>query len=810
MPRSESFPDRSPTVGPRPVLIYLSAAVIAVLGLALLAGGIWLAALGGTLYYALAGVGFLLTAGLLFARRRLALWIFALLVLGTLGWALSETGLNWWPMAARGGVVFLIGLWLLLPFVWRRLLPSVGARAALAFSLVVAAAVGLVAMSGSRQPMEVAGALPTEQINSAADGADGTRAEDWPAYGRSWWGDRYSPLADITPANVPKLKVAWTFHTGDIKKKDDPVETTYELTPIKVDGKLFVCTPHDIAIALDPDTGRELWRFDPRIHEARNLQHLTCRGVSYHEAAPGAAADAAGGACSKRIFLPTADARLFALDAESGKPCNDFGDGGAVNLWQGMPDPSRQFGEYYSTSPPVVTRDLVIVAGEVTDNYSTNEPSGVVRAFDVRSGKLVWNFDTGNPDATDPIAPDQRYVKNSPNSWSISSADEKLGLIYIPYGNQTPDQWGGGRGPNTERFASSITALDIATGKVRWVYQTVHHDLWDMDIGSQPSLIDLQTPNGLVPALVAPTKTGNLFVLDRRSGKPLFPAPEKNVPQGAAPGDHTAATQPFSTVSLMPHDKVRESDMWGATMFDQLACRIAFRRLRYDGPFTPPSTQGSLVFPGNFGVIDWGGIAVDPVRQVAFANPSYMAFVDRLTPPEKAEPRTPPPQGMQQPGQQASSEQGSNPNFGAPFSADLHPFLSPIGLPCQAPPWGYVAGIDLRTGRVAYMHKNGTIRDESPLPVPIAMGVPSLGGPIVTAGGVGFLTSTLDYYVRAYDVKDGRQLWQDRLPAGAQATPMTFRSDKTHKQYLVVVDGGHGSLGTKTGDSIIAYTLAGS
>ncbi|MGE5150800.1 MAG: membrane-bound PQQ-dependent dehydrogenase, glucose/quinate/shikimate family [Rhodospirillaceae bacterium] len=773
-----------------PIALGIIAALVALLGLALTAGGTWLAMLGGSLYYILAGVGFLITAALLFLRRAAGLWIYALVVVGTLVWAVAEAGLQWWPMAARGGVVFLLGVVLLLPWISGRLPRSALGRGVLAASLLASVIVGVVAMFTSADPMEATGTLPFERVTAAA--GDPSRSGDWSAYGGTSAGQRYSPLTDVTPSNVSTLKVAWTFHTGDIKRPGDPIETTYELTPIKVGDKLFICTPHDIAMALDPDSGRALWRFDPHIRKAKNLQHLTCRGVSYH-----AAADASG-ACAKRIYLPTADARLFALDADTGKPCPDFGEGGAVNLWQGMPDPARHVGEYYSTSPPVVTRELVIIAGEVTDNYSTDEPSGVVRAYDATTGRLVWNFDSGNPDATEPIAPDQHYVKNSPNSWSIASADEQLGLLYVPYGNQTPDQWGAGRGANTERFASSITALDIATGKVRWVYQTVHHDLWDMDVGAQPSLLDLQTPDGLVPALVAPTKTGNLFVLDRRTGAPIFPAPEKPVPQDAASGDHTAPTQPFSSVTLMPTAPLREQDMWGVLLFDQLACRIAFRRLRYDGPFTPPSTRGSLVFPGNFGVIDWGGIAVDPVRQIAFANPSYMAFVDVLVARDKARPK---------PGQRPSSEQGSNPNYGAPYSADLHPFLSFLGLPCQAPPWGYVAGLDLRTGRLVYRRKNGTIQDQSPLPVPLAMGVPSLGGPIVTASGVAFLTSTLDYYVRAYDVADGRMLWQDRLPAGGQATPMTYRSDKTHRQYVVVVAGGHGSLGTKAGDSIIAYTL---
>jgi quinoprotein glucose dehydrogenase len=437
----------------------------------------------------------------------------------------------------------------------------------------------------------------------------------------------------------------------------------------------------------------------------------------------------------------------------------------------------------------------------------------------VNTGRLVWNFDSGNPDQTAPIAPGQSYTKNSPNSWSISSADEALGMIYVPYGNQTPDQWGANRGPNTERFASSITALDIATGKVRWVFQTVHHDLWDMDVPAQPSLIDLDTPSGRVPALVQATKRGDLYVLDRRTGQPIVPVEERPVPQGAVEGDRTSPTQPFSALTFLP-PPLKESDMWGATMFDQLACRIKFRQLRYEGIFTPPSLQGSIVYPGNFGIIDWGGIAVDPIRQIAIANPSYFAFYSRLVPHQQRAsaggqtPKNVPSSNGSQQDQPSNGEQdqrsneiGGNPMLGTPYAADMGPMMSQLGLPCQAPPWGYMAGVDLKSGKVVWKHKNGTVRDEAPIPLPFKMGVPSLGGPIVTAGGVAFLTSTLDYYARAYDVTTGRQLWEDRLPAGAQATPMTYKSDASGRQYFVVVAGGHGSLGTKAGDSIIAYAL---
>jgi quinoprotein glucose dehydrogenase len=469
--------------------------------------------------------------------------------------------------------------------------------------------------------------------------------------------------------------------------------------------------------------------------------------------------------------------------------------------------PAYQDGWYQATSAPLVTKNLIVVAGAIYDNAAVAMPSGVIRAFDVATGRLVWNFDPGRPDDTAPIPPGQRYVPSTPNAWSTLSADEDLGLVYVPMGNGAIDQWGGNRSPATERFTATILALDAATGRLRWEFQTVHHDLWDMDVPAQPALVDLTLPGrGTVPALVQSTKTGNLFVLDRRTGQPLHPVTERAAPGGPAPGDHLSPTQPYSSVTLMPKDPVREADMWGATFLDEMMCRIQFRSLRYDGPFTPPSVQGSLVYPGNFGVMDWGGMAIDPVRQVAFANPSYMAFVDRLIPRDA--PGTTAAKGPHSGADRGGSEvEGYNPNRGAPFAAALNPFLSKLGLPCQAPPWGYVAGVDLVTGNVMYMHRNGTIRDEAPLPLDFKLGVPSLGGPIVTAGGVAFLGSALDYYLRAYDLASGRELWRARLPAGGQTTPMTYRSPKSGRQFVLTVAGGHGSLGTELGDYVVAYAL---
>lgn len=479
--------------------------------------------------------------------------------------------------------------------------------------------------------------------------------------------------------------------------------------------------------------------------------------------------------------------------------CRSFGNGtGQINLWANMPH--ARVGGYYSTSPVVVTRSLIIVGGTVLDNVSTEELAGVIRAFDVNTGELVWNWDPANPEDTAPLAPGETYTPTTPNSWSISSADEALGMVYVPMGNQPPDQWGGDRDEEVDQYASSIVALDLTSGRVRWVFQTVHHDLWDYDVPAQPSLIDLTMDGETLPAVVQPTKQGELFVLDRRSGEPLLPVTEKPYPQGAAEGDYTAPTQPVSALSFDP-PPLTGASMWGATMFDQLACRIEFQSLRYEGRYTPPSTQGTLVYPGNFGVFNWGGVAVDPQRQVVFATPTYLAFISKLIPRE--DDTTLYVQGDERP---QDSLPALNENFGAPFAVELSAFTSALGLPCQQPPWGYIAGADLTNGEVAWMRKNGTVRDSSPLPLPFKMGVPNLGGPIMTAGGVAFLSSTLDYYLRAYDVTTGEELWKGRLPAGGQATPMTY-TGADGRQYVVVAAGGHGSLGTKAGDDVIAYAL---
>ncbi|AZD10249.1 Glucose dehydrogenase, PQQ-dependent [Pseudomonas chlororaphis] len=796
---------------PSRLLPSLLGILLLLMGLAMLAGGIKLSMLGGSLYYLLAGIGLIVSGILLLAGRSAALFIYGVVLFLSSVWALWEVGLDWWQLVPRLSLLFALGVVLLLPWFRRPLLrngPAPVSTAVLGVAVVLAG--GAAINSQFTNPGEISGELGRASADTTS--AAPTMPEgDWQAYGRTEFGDRYSPLTQITPANIGKLQEAWRIRTGDMPTAKDPVEITNQNTPLKVNGMLYACTAHSQVLALDPDTGKEIWRFDPKIQgpngdDFRGWAHMTCRGVSYYDEASfnktdaistpaslSAAGQAIAASCPRRLFLPTADARLIAINADTGKVCEDFGNKGAVDLKAGI-GPFTP-GGYYSTSPAAITRNLVIIGGHVTDNESTNEPSGVIRAFDVHDGHLVWNWDAGNPDVTTPLPEGQTYTRNSPNMWSLASVDEKLGLVYLPLGNQMPDQWGGNRTAGAEKFSAGTVALDIDTGKLRWNYQFTHHDLWDMDVGSQPTLVDMKTAEGIKPALIQPTKQGSLYVLDRRDGTPIVPIQEVPAPGGAVEGDRTAPTQARSDLNLLP-PPLEEKGMWGATPFDQMLCRIQFKELRYEGQYTPPSIQGSLVYPGNVGVFNWGSVSIDPVRHLLFTSPNYMAFVSKLVP--RAE--------VAADSKRESETSGVQPNTGAPYAVIMHPFMSPFGVPCQAPAWGYVAGIDLTTNKVVWKHKNGTSRDSSPVPIGLPIGVPSMGGSMVTAGGVGFLSGTLDQYIRGYDVNNGKELWKSRLPAGGQATPMSY-TGKDGKQYVLVVVGGHGSLGTKMGDYIIAYKL---
>lgn len=765
-------------------------------GLYLFIGGIWLVAIGGSWYYPIAGVVMLITAWLLWQRKALALWLYAALLLCTVAWGVWEVGFDFWALTPRLDVLFFFGVWLLLPFVYRHLiLPSAGAAPAL--GAVLAITVVALAWAVFNDPQEINGTLSADAQTPAAASSTIPDA-DWPAYGRNQEGQRYSPLKQINDKNVGQLKEAWSFQTGDVKRPTDPGEITNEVTPIKIRDTLYLCTAHQQLFALDATTGKQKWKFDPRMDTNPSFQHVTCRGVSYHEATADNAAPDVVSDCPRRIILPVNDGRLFAINADNGKLCESFANKGILNLQTNMPVTTP--GMYEPTSPPIITDKVIVIAGAVTDNYSTREPSGVIRGFDVNSGKLLWAFDPGAKDPNTIPGDEHHYTINSPNSWAPAAYDAKLDLVYLPMGVTTPDIWGGNRTPEQERYASSIVALNATTGKLAWSYQTVHHDLWDMDMPSQPTLADITVKGETVPVIYAPAKTGNIFVLDRRDGKLVVPAPEKPVPQGAAKGDYVTPTQPFSDLSFRPKKDLSGADMWGATLYDQMVCRIIFHKLRYEGIFTPPSEQGTLVFPGNLGMFEWGGISVDPNRQVAIANPMALPFVSKLMPRGPGNPMEPPKDAKG-----SGTETGIQPQYGVPYGVTLNPFLSPFGLPCKQPAWGYISAVDLKTNEVVWKKRIGTVRDSSPLPLPFKMGMPMLGGPISTAGNVLFIGATADNYLRAYNMSNGEKLWEARLPAGGQATPMTYEANG--KQYVVISAGGHGSFGTKMGDYIVAYAL---
>lgn len=781
----------------------VSVVVLALISAFLLIGGIWLASLGGSWYYLITGI--VLTAStVLFAKNRsLGLWLYAAILIGTIIWGLWESSTDFWALAPRFDVWFLLGLWLLLPMVTRQVADAKAPKTVMGAAMV--AMLAILAYSWSHDPQEINGVISRAQPAQTQEQVD-VNNDDWKAYGRTQGGTRYSPLSQINDTNVDKLEVAWTYHSGDFKTDNDSGETTNQVTPLKIGDTVYICTAHQFLDALDATTGKRKWRFDPKLSNTKAFQHLTCRGVSYHDATKvdsTAAGTPASTICPRKLILPVNDGRLIAVNADNGQACSDFGVNGEVNLQANMPNPYR--GGYNPTSPPVVTPTTIIIGGSVTDNHSSYEPSGVIRGYDVNNGTLRWVFDTGAEDPNQMPGEDGKFVHNSPNAWAPLAYDEKIDMVYIPTGVGTPDIWGGNRTELHERYANSMVALNGTTGKLVWHFQTTHHDLWDMDVPSQPSLMDLKQPSGeTVPAIYVLTKTGNVFVLNRENGKEIVKITEKPVPQSVkrgpqTKGEHYSATQPFSDLNLAPKDKLTDKNMWGGSMFDQLVCRVMFHQLNYEGIYTPPSENGTLVFPGNLGVFEWGGMSVNQDRQIALMNPLGLPFVSKLIP--------------QDPNRKAlargeGGETGLQPQYGVPYGVEMNPFLSPLGLPCKEPAWGFVAGVDLTTHEVVWKKRIGTMRDSLPklfeLPA-IKIGVPQLGGVVSTAGNVMFVGATQDNYIRAFNVSNGDLLWEARLPAGGQATPMTYSVNG--KQYVVIMAGGHGSFGTKMGDSLVAYAL---
>ena len=783
-----------------------SGTLVSLAGLIFIVGGLWLIGLGGTPYYSLAGAGLLVVGIGLIKGKRWSLWLYGAVWVGTLLWALAESGLDAWALEPRLMLPTLLGLYLLLPRIRRRLgPPRVVSRAGNVVLPVLGLALVGALFFAHPYPQPQVEALPVQASNDHSVGDS-----DWDFYGRTPRGERWSPLTQIDRTNVTQLKPAWEYRTGDLPRPGENkngYEFNFEVTPIKVADTLYICSPHSQVIALDAVTGAQLWRFDPK-PETGNNAYLSCRGVAYYEA-PAANQD---NQCARRIIAPVADARLVALDADTGKPCSDFGDRGFVSLRQYLGDVPKGF--HFVTSPPMVAGHRVILGGWIYDGQKTNEPSGAVRAFDPVTGKIIWAWDVGRPD--DPVAhpaPEDNLTPGTPNAWGVYTADLERGLIYLPTGNAVPDYYGAHRRPFDEKYSSSVVALNIETGEPRWTFQTTHHDLWDMDVPIGPTLVDLPDTNGkVVPALVQTTKRGELFLLNRETGQPIARVEEKSAPQGALPGDHTAPTQPYSTgmPSFAP-PTLKETDAWGMTPVDQMICRIQFHQLNYRGAFTPFSLEKkTLVYPAFDGVIDWHGASVDPERLRLYANLSYIPFVAQTFNRSDAEAK-----GLVQPwdgkGQPPRPKEFAiNPQYGTPYVSKVEPWLGVFGAPCKAPPWGQLAAVDLRTRSLVWKHDVGTTRDMGPLGLhynlPLPTGIFNIGGNITTRSGLIFMGATADDYLRAFDASNGKEIWRTRLPAGGQATPMTYQG-KDGRQYVVIAAGGHGGLQTRPGDYVEAFAL---
>ena len=614
----------------------------------------------------------------------------------------------------------------------------------------------------------------------------------WPDYGGGPEGQRYSPLTQINRDNVASLAVAWTYHSGDIVDGSggELSKSAFQSTPILLDDTLYFCTPKNRVVALDARTGVPRWSYNPGV-DVSHIYGITCRGVS-HWRDPLAQE---GARCRDRIITGTLDARLIALDARSGTPCPDFGVAGSVDLTHGIGESTP--GEYGVTSPPTVVDDRIITGTMVLDNRRVDAPGGVVRAYDARSGALLWAWDPV-PEGTPPPAPGVQYRRGTTNAWSIFSADAARGLVYVPTGNTQPDYFGGLRG-NLEKYSSSVVALDVRSGHVVWHFQTVHHDVWDYDVPAQPTLFEFPGRHGPIPALVQPTKMGHLFVLNRETGEALFPVEERPVPQaGAVAGEHLSPTQPFPVKPPRLHPAhFGADDAFGFTPWDRGKCREAVAKLHADGIFTPPSLEGSIQYPGFFGGMNWGGAAVDPQQRLLVVNTQRVAAKMRLIPRAEFEamfPNGPPAYGFE-------------PQEGTPYALERAPLLSPLGAPCSPPPWGTLTAVDLARGEVRWEVTLGTTRDQAPFPIWLPLGTPNLGGPVITASGLVFIGATTDFFLRAFDLSNGKELWRGRLPTAAQSTPMTYRLGQNGRQFVVIAAGGHGLLGTPPGDALVAFSL---
>lgn len=800
-------PQPSPSVRRWP--IWIAALGVLVFGLLYLLGGGYLATLGGSWYFLLAGLGMTVAAIALFKSRLLGAWLFAAVMVLSVIWALADAGLNFWPQISRLFALGVLSLVVALAYpTLRRANGLRGGKAGYGVGALLAVAV-------------VAGAagmfVPHASVAPSGDGPGMTKVapanaqKDWAHYGNDEGGSRFAALDQINRDNVANLVPAWTYHTGDVAISNGNGAED-QTTPLQIGDKVFICTPHNNIIALDADTGKELWKNEIN---AQAAVWQRCRGLAYFDASsavspasegntPVKAVSVAPGAnCQRRLLTNTIDARLIAVDADTGEFCQGFGNNGQVDLKAGLGNVPDAY--YQLSSAPLMAGTTVVVGGRVADNVQTDMPGGVIRGFDVVTGEMRWAFDPGNPEDKQAPAGDNTYVRSTPNSWAPMSYDPKMNTVFLPMGSSSTDIYGVERTALNHRYGASILALNATTGEEKWVYQTVRNDLWDFDLPMQPTLMDFPKPDGSsVPAVVIGTKAGQIYVLDRATGQPLTAVQDVPVQGSDIPGEPYAKTQPLSVgMPQIGAQRLTESDMWGATPFDQMLCRISFKKMRYEGLYTAPGTDVSLSFPGSLGGMNWGSLSTDPVHGFIFVNDMRLGLWVQMVPQQKDAKAS-------SGGEALNTGMGAVPLKGTPYAVNKNRFLSIAGIPCQAPPFGTLTAIDMKTQKVAWQVPVGTVEDTGPLGVkmnlPLPIGMPTLGGTLSTQGGLVFIAGTQDYYLRAFNSATGEEAWKARLPVGSQGGPMTFVSPKTGKQYVVITAGG-ARQSPDRGDYVIAYAL---
>ncbi len=602
-------------------------------------------------------------------------------------------------------------------------------------------------------------------------------AQEWRYYGGDAGGMKYSPLKQITPANVATLKPAWTFHTGELSDgKTLLSRTTFEATPLVVDGVMYLTTPFNRLIALDPETGQQRWAFDPKLDKSRPNNLFISRGSAWWTDGK-----------QKRIFYGTLDARLFSIDAATGEPDPAFGKDGVVNLREGVADqfPNRGYG---MTSPPAIYKNLVICGALATDGEPKG-PSGDVRAFDAKTGKLVWRFhvvpregEFGN----DTWEGDSWKDRGGTNAWSILSVDHQRGIVYLPLTSPSTDLYGGDR-KGANLFGNSLVALDAATGQRRWHFQTIHHDVWDYDLPAQPSLITVTREGKRVPAVAQITKTGFVFLFDRVTGKPLFEIAERPVAASEVPGEQAWPTQPFP-VKPPPFTRqgMSREELNDLTPESKEFCAKLVEGAVFGSLFTPIGLKPTVLFPSTNGGANWGGASFDPETQTLFVNSMEIGFIQQMMKRGEGQDVVP---------YRARGKATPNSRF---WDSNL--------VPCQKPPWGFLTAIDMNTGEFKWRSVLGVIDALTARGI-APTGTANLGGSMVTAGGLVFIGATNDSRFRAFDKETGKELWTTRLAASAHATPATYLGKKTKKQFVVIAAGGGNKYSNGFADELVAFTL---